>query len=374
MIPVFRPSMDKREIDAVSKVLLSGWIGLGPKTKEFEDKFADYIGVKYASALTSATAALHLGLEALGVSGGEVITTPMTFVSSNHAIIYNHAIPVFCDIEPDTLNIDANKIEPLINKKTKAILVVHYGGYPVDMGKILRIAHKHGLKVIEDVAHGCGGEYKGRKLGSIGDIGCFSFHAVKNLATGDGGMVTTNNRNVYDRITTMRWVGIKKDTWSRDLGNSKGYSWYYNVEDFGFKYHMNDITAAIGLVQLEKLDKANTRRSEISQMYTKALSLIPQIQPPVIKPYMTKPACHNYVIKYDGRDGLNAYLKERGISTGVHYIPNNHYAIYKKFKGKTPITQEVWKKLITLPLYPDLTNSQVTLIIKEVTKYVSCNM
>ncbi len=371
MIPVFRPSMDKKEIKAVSNVLLSGWIGLGPKTKEFEDEFAKYIGVKYASALNSATAALHLGLEALGVSGGEVITTPMTFVSSNHAIIYNKAIPVFCDIERDTLNIDTNKIEPLITKNTKAILVVHYGGYPVDMDKVLKIAKKHKLKVVEDVAHGCGGEYKGRKLGSIGDIGCFSFHAVKNLATGDGGMVTANDKKVYDRITKMRWVGITKDTWSRELNDSRGYSWYYDVEDFGFKYHMNDITAAIGLVQLSKLDKANVRRAEISKMYSQAFSKIPGIQIPATKPYMTRPACHNYVIKCDKRDQLNAFLKEQGISTGVHYIPNNHYDIYKNFRGKTPVAHEVWKKLLTLPVYPTLKNSEVRFIIEEVKKCIA---
>lgn len=371
MIPVFRPSMDQKEIKAVSKVLLSGWIGLGPKTKEFESDFAKYIGVKYASGLNSATAALHLGLEALDVSGGEVITTPMTFVSSNHAIIYNKAIPVFCDIERDTLNIDTDKIEPLITKKTKAILVVHYGGYPVDMDKVLKIAKKHKLKVVEDVAHGCGGEYKGRKLGSIGDIGCFSFHAVKNLAAGDGGMVTTNDRKLYDRITKMRWVGITKDTWSRELNDERGYSWCYDVVDFGFKYHMNDITAAIGLVQLSKLKKANARRAEISKMYSQAFSKISEIQIPVIKPYMTKPAYHNYVIKCDKRDRLNEFLKKRGISTGIHYIPNNHYDIYKNFRGETPVAREVWKKLLTLPVYPTLKNSEVRFIIEEVKKCIT---
>lgn len=371
MIPVFRPSMGDDEVKAVGEVLKSGWIGLGPKTKEFEEKFAAYIKTKYAVGVNSATAALHLAMKVMNVEGGEVITTPMTFVSTNHAILYNNATPVFCDIEPDTLNIDAKKIEPLITEKTKAIVVVHYGGYAVDMDKVLEIARRYGLKVIEDVAHGCGGEYKNKKLGSIGDIGCFSFHAVKNLATGDGGMITTNDPEIYIRLLRLRWVGISKDTWCRDIENSKGYSWYYNVEELGFKYHMNDITAAIGLVQLKKLDFMNKRRLEISRKYSEAFSSCKYIKTPKIKDYMTKPACHNYVIKVDNRDGLNDYLKQKGISTGVHYIPNNHYDMYKKFRGDTPVSDAVWKRLLTLPLYPDLSDKEVDFIIRSILEFFS---
>jgi len=370
MIPVFRPSMGDAEIQAVGEVIKSGWIGLGPKTKEFEDKFAAYIGCKYAVAVNSATAALHLALMVLKVEGGEVITTPMTFVSSNHAILYNNAVPVFCDIEPDTLNIDASKIEALITPKTKAIIVVHYGGYSVDMDRVMDIAKRHNLAVVEDAAHACGGENKGRKLGTIGTIGCFSFHAVKNLATGDGGMITTDDPAVYARLMKLRWVGISKDTWSREDKDTKEYSWYYNIDELGFKYHMNDITAAIGLVQLGKLEAMNRRRAEITQIYNKAFAPHKKIGLPAVKSYMTRPACHNYVIKVDDRDGLNAHLKQKGIATGVHYIPNNNYDMYKDFRGATPISGAVWKKLLTLPLFPDLKQEEINLITSSVIDFV----
>lgn len=214
-IPVFKPSFGREELDALKEPFKTGWIGLGPKTKEFEEKFAQYIGTAYASAMNSCTAALHLGLEALGIKGKEVITTPMTFVSTNHAILYNGGIPVFCDIEEDTLNIDAGKIEELVTKNTAAITVLHYGGHACNMDKVLTIAKKYNLKVIEDCAHACGGKYKGRKLGSLGNIGCFSFHAVKNMATGEGGMVTTDDPAVQARLKKMRWVGISTDTFSQ---------------------------------------------------------------------------------------------------------------------------------------------------------------
>ena len=370
MIPVFRPSMGEEEIVAVGEVLRSGWIGLGPKTKEFEEEFARYIGTKYAVAVNSATAALHLALKVMDVEGGEVVTTPMTFVSTTHAILYNDATPVFCDIEADTLNIDAAKITGCLSEKTKALLVVHYGGYPVDMDKVLDIAKNSNLKVIEDVAHGCGGEYRQHKLGSIGDIGCFSFHAVKNLATGDGGMITTDDPQVYGRLMKLRWLGITKDTWSREEKDTKKYSWYYNVEELGYKCHMNDITAALGLVQLKKLDKMNRKRGEISNAYNDAFAKSEFIEVPVIKPYMNQPAYHNYVIKVPDRDDLNDRLKLAGISTGVHYIPVNHYDMYKCFSGKTPISDAVCKRILTLPLYPDLQSSEVEHIIRSVLEFV----
>ena len=370
MIPVFRPSMGDEEVQAVGDVLKSGWIGLGPKTKQFEEEFASYIGSKYAVGVNSATAALHLALKVMGVEGGEVITTPMTFVSTSHAILYNNAVPVFCDVEPDTLNIDVDKIESCLTVRTKAILVVHYGGYSVDMDKVNTIAKRYNLKVIEDVAHGCGGSYHNQKLGSLGDIACFSFHAVKNLATGDGGMITTDDPQIYGRLMKLRWLGITKDTWSREETDSKKYSWYYNVEELGYKCHMNDITAALGIVQLRKLDDLNQRRGEISQMYSNAFQKNGNIGIPVIKPYMTEPAFHNYVIKVPYRDGLNDFLKERGISTGVHYMPVNRYDMYSHFGNNTPCSDEIWKQLLTLPLYPDLSDDEVKYIISAVQEYI----
>lgn len=367
MIPVFRPCYGEEELDALREPFEKGWIGLGPKTKEFEEKFADYIGVKYAVATNSCTASLHLAMKVMDIEGYEVISTPMTFVSTNHAILYNNGTCVFADIYPDTLNINPDRIKDLITDKTKAIVAVHYGGHACDIDVIREIAQKHNLVIIEDAAHACGGEYKGKKLGSLGDIACFSFHAVKNLATADGGMITTNEKEIYSRLLKLRWVGITKDTWAR-ADNNKKYSWYYNVEEVGYKYHMNDINAAIGLVQLSKLDRMNDRRRQITEKYNKGFADLDWIETPVVKSY-AKSACHNYVIKTEERDALNAYLKEKGISTGVHYIPNNHYGMYKDCRGETPVCEGIWTKLLTLPLYPGLTDSDADLVIESVKSF-----
>lgn len=355
MIPVFRPSYGKEEFEAVKKVMQSGWVGLGPKTQEFEESFAKYIGTKYAVALNSCTAALHLALKVMEVGGGKVLTTPVTFVSTNHAILYNGARPVFCDIEPDTLNINFREIKKNIDRKTKAIIAMHYGGHACDMGPIKRLARARGIKIIEDAAHACGAEYNGRKIGTLGDIACFSFHAVKNLATGEGGMITTNDRKLYERLKRLRWLGISKGTWDRELAERHitRYSWHYNVEEIGFKYHMNDIPAAIGIVQLRKLDKLNDKRRRLYFRYNKLLENMDSVECPIVKEY-AKSSHHNYVIKTAKRDELNAYLQKKGISTGVHYIPNYYYKMYRDFKADCPVTEGVWKKLLTLPLYPSL--------------------
>lgn len=362
-IPVFRPSYGNEELRNLSDVLTSGWVGQGPKVKEFEDKMAAYIGVKYAVALNSCTAALHLAMMALEVKGSEVITTPMTFVSTNHAILYVDATPVFCDIEEDTLNIDTKKIEALITPKTKALVCVHFGGHACDMEAILHLASRHGLKVIEDVAHGCGGEWRGRKLGSIGDVGCLSFHAVKNLATGDGGMLVTNDKAIYERVNRLRWMGINRDTWERKATH---YAWEYDVVELGYKYQMCDIIAAIGLAQFAKLPAGNERRRAIATTYDSALNDATWLQCSRQRDYVSVHARHNYVIHTDHRDRLNLYLQEKGISTGVHYIPNNQYAMYRSFRAPTPIADREWKRLLTLPLFPSLSQLDLEFIIAAI--------
>ena len=371
MIPLFKPSYGKEELDALKEPFKTGWIGLGPKTKEFEEKFVKYIGGKYAVGVNSATAALHLALKIMNVENGEVITTPMTFVSTNHAILYNNATPVFADIEEDTLNIDVDEVIKSITNKTKAIIVVHYGGHACNMDSILEISRKKGIKVIEDVAHGCGGEYKGRKLGSLGDVGCFSFHAVKNLATGDGGMIIINDPSLDSRLRKLRWLGISRDTWNRSEVDNK-YSWYYTVEELGYKCHMNDITAALGLAQLEKLDRLNEKRKRIVKLYNEAFAGLDWLETPIEKDY-AKSANHNYVIKLEKRDELIDYLVKYGISTGVHYFPNHLYSMYKKFKANVPVAEKIWKRLVTLPLFPDLTDSEIQEIIERVREFGKIN-
>jgi len=365
MIPVFRPYTTGKEIEYLKEVLDSGWWGPGPKTREFEEKCAGYIGTKYALGLNSATAALHLAFKCLDIKDKEVITPSMTFVSSNHAILYCEGIPVFCDIEPDTLNIDAEKMEELITANTKAIQVVHYGGRACNMDKIMAIARRHHLFVVEDCAHAFGGEHNGKKLGSIGDFACFSFHAVKNLATGDGGVIVSNSDDWYERLKQLRWMGITKDTFNRNIGQ---YSWFYDVVEPGFKYHMNDITAAIGLAQFEKLEWMNEQRKKWSDYYSENLKGVGDIELPPIKSYMT-PSYHNYVIKTDYRDDLQEYLRKNGISTGVHYYPNHLFEMYKPFSMRLPVTEAVWKRVLTLPLYPALTNNEIDLVINTIKNY-----
>jgi perosamine synthetase len=366
MIPVFKPAYDDEEWQALREPLTSGWIGLGPKTKAFEEAFSEYVGVPYAVGMNSATAALHLGLKVLNVEGGEVITTPMTFISTNHAILYNNARPVFVDIEEDTLNLDVEQIEPLITSRTRAIMCVHYGGHPCDMDKLQSIAFAHNLPVIEDAAHACGALYRGRRIGGLSDVTAFSFHAVKNLATGEGGMVTVKTAEQDKRLRCLRWLGIDRSTYDRSIVGEK-YSWYYEVTEVGYKYHMSDIAAVLGLVQLRKLERTNSRRREICCIYNRELASLPWLQTPVEKEYATS-AMHNYVIKINNgqRDAFIQHLSDRGVATSVHYIPNHLYEMYRPFRRTLPVAESLWKRIVTLPLFPDLTDTQIDQIIDAV--------
>ena len=372
MIPVFRPSFDDEEWYALREPLKAGWVAMGPRTKEFEEKFAEYIGVPHAVALNSATAALHLAMKVLDVEGGEVITTPLTFVSTNHAILYNNATPVFADIEPDTLNMNIDDVERLITPQTRAIVTVHYGGHACDMDRLHELCKGKGIKIIEDAAHAAGGEYRGRKVGTLGDAACFSFQAVKNMTTGDGGMLTVWDAELDRRLRVLRWLGLSSDTSARSSPDGK-YSWYYEAEEVGYKCHMNDLAAAIGIVQLRKLDGMNDRRRELAAQYDRAFAGVDWIETPVEKEY-TKSARHNYVIKVDQRDDLVAYLRERDISTGVHYVPNHFYAMYRGCKADVPVTERVWRKLVTLPLFPDLTGDEMEHIISSVLEFGKTKM
>jgi len=365
VIPVFKPSFGEEEFAQVRQALESGWVGLGPKVAEFERRFAAYVGVPYGVGLSSGTAALDLAVRLAEVQEREVITTPMTFVSTNHAILYNGGIPVFCDIEPDTLNIDAGKIAKLVTPRTRAIMVVHYGGHACDMDPILEIARRHGLLVIEDCAHATGGEYRGRRLGSLGDFACFSFHAVKNLAMGEGGLVTARREQDDALLRRLRWVGISKSTWDRSDQSSKRYSWYYDVAELGFKCHLNDIAAGIGLAQLDKLERTNEQRRAITATYNAAFADLPWLETPVVKPY-ARSSYHNYVVRTPQRDRLHTHLAERGISTSVHYVPNHHYDLYKPFDADVPVCDEVWTRILTLPLFPDLTDGNIERVIEAV--------
>lgn len=365
-IPLFKPSMDEEEINAIRQVTQSGWIGLGPKTREFEDAFAKYASANFVVGLNSCTAALHLALKVLNLKpGDEVITPSLTFVSTNHAILYNGCRPVFADIEEDTLTISVEDIKRKITNKTKAILLVHYAGHPCEMDEILEISRKREIFIIEDAAHACAAEYKGKRIGSIGDLTCFSFHAVKNLAMGEGGAIATNNKEFDSILRRLRWLGIDKTTWDRSSGSERKYSWSYLVNEVGFKCHLDDIHAAIGLIQLKKLEENNEKRRRIVSYYNREFSKLDWITIPVEKSYV-KSSHHLYVIKVERRDELMDHLAKTGISTGVHYYPNHLYSVYKPYRKELPVTEKIWKKLVTLPLYPELTDSQVNRIVSAI--------
>lgn len=362
-IQIFKPWYDEAEYAALRQPLETGWLGYGPLAREFEERFAAYIGVKHAIALNSCTAALHLALLVSGVADAEVLTTSMTFVASNHAIVLAGGKPVFCDIEADTLNIDAEDLARRITPQTKAILAVHYGGHPCDMGALLEIAKQHNLLLIEDAAQACGGLYDGQKLGSLGDIGCFSFESKKNLSTGDGGMLVTNDDAIADRVRKLRWMGISRDTWSRFNNGHAGRAWEYDVEEIGFKYGMNDIAASLGLVQLDKLERGNALRLQIVQRYHEALVDIDGIEPLALKEY-GRSACYSMVVRLDEREALCDFLAARNIESAVHFYPNHLLPVYADYRSEAlPVVEREWQRILTLPLAPHLRPEQQERVI-----------
>jgi perosamine synthetase len=357
------------ELDMVAQTIKSGWLTMGPKVIEFENEFKNYISSKEAIMLNSATSALHLALKAIGLKeGDEVIIPTNTFVATAEVVTYFNAIPVLCDIEYSTHNIDVNKIEALITKKTKAIIPVHFGGQACDMDEIYTIAKKYNLKIIEDAAHALPSLYKGELIGNLkSDITCFSFYATKTLSTGEGGMATTNNTIYAKNITVNRLHGISKDVWDRYNGGG----WEYDIIDNGNKYNSTDINASLGLSQLSKLEWMRDKRENIAKKYDEAFKKN-KIEHIFIKKDRVT-SYHLYVIKVLNRDELYKKLKEKGIGTSVHFIPIHNHTYYKdryNFNNKDyPIANDVFSKSLSLPIYPDLKDNDVNYIIENVLKY-----
>jgi len=370
VIQVFKPSMTEEEIDAVAEVLRSGWIGLGPKTAEFEQRFAEFVGADYAVAVNSCTAALDLALKLLDVNHGhEVIVPTMTFVSTAHCVAYRQAMPVFADVDPHTLSIDLDDVRRRITRRTRAIIPVHYSGRPIDLDALKEAAA--GIPIIEDCAHATGARYKGRSVGSIGDIGCFSFHAVKNLAMGDGGALTLSDRQRMERCKRLRWLGIDRGTWDR-TATDNSYWWRYFVDEIGLKCHLNDIAAAIGLVQLRRLGAMNARRREIARQYTEAFARYDFIETPPADDDVYQSSWHIYCLKAPHRDELSMHLQSRGIATGVHYAPIHLYKCYGN-QPHLPRAEAVFPRIVSLPMYPDMTDADVRQVIDSITDYyVAC--
>ena len=372
-VPFHRVYVGESEIKMVAKAIRSGWITMGPMTVEFEGKFKAYVGAKYAIAVNSCTAALHLALEAIGIKeGDEVLVPAITFTATAEVVCYFKATPVMVDVEKDTVNINAEKIEEKITKKTKAIIAVDYGGQPVDYADIKRIARKHGLFLIEDAAHTLPSWYKGKKVGSLADITCFSFYATKALSTGEGGMIATNNEKWAKRMKIMRLHGMNRDAWKR---YTKEGSWYYEIVGAGYKYNTTDINAALGLAQLKKLELMWRKRKAIAEAYNKSFKNVPGIILPVIKEDRVT-NWHLYVIKLDleklaiDRAKFIEELKKQVVSASVHFIPLYRHPFYRsKFGFKAaqfPDSEWVYKRIISLPIYPGMTKAQVKHVITAV--------
>ncbi len=368
LIPVFRPSITEEEIEAVAEVMRSGWLGLGPITKEFEEALADYFEAAAVVAVNSGTAALHLALALQDLEPeDEVLVPTMTFVSTAHAVRYCGAKVVFTDVCPDTLGMNIDDVQKKISEKTRAIIPVHYGGHPCDMVALQRLVRGKDITIIEDAAHACGATYQGKKVGGISPITCFSFHAVKNLTCGEGGAVSLREPGWEKKLREMRWLGISKDTYAR-TSKENVYAWQYSVEELGYKYHMHDIAAAMGLVQLKRLEENNNKRREIAERYSEAFSSCPAIEIPEEKEF-ARSSWHIYPIKVERRDGLIGYLKEHGIAPGVHYYPIHLHPYYADEGHDCPVAERIWRRILSLPIFPDLSESDQDRIIECVLSF-----
>ncbi|MCC9262020.1 MAG: DegT/DnrJ/EryC1/StrS family aminotransferase [Methanobrevibacter woesei] len=355
-VPIAKPIIGEEEIENVVEVLKSGMIAQGPKVMEFEEKFANWIGAKYGIATNSGTSALHVALLACGIGeGDEVITTPFTFIASGNAIVYTGATPVFADIDLDTYTIDPDKIEDLITDKTKAILPVQLYGQAADMDKIREIAEKHDLKIIEDAAQAHGAEYNGEKVGTLGDMACFSFYPTKNMTTSEGGMITTNDEELAKKAQMFR---------------AHGASERYHHDEIGYNFRMTDIAAAIGLAQLNVIDEFNNKRISNANYLNEQLKDVEGIVTPK-SPDNYKHVYHQYTILVEkgNRDDWVEFLTNKGIGTGIHYpIPLYNQPIYKKLgiEGDCPLAEKAADNVISLPVHPSLTKEDLDLVVDAV--------
>ena len=371
------PSIGEEEIAEITDSLKSGWLTTGPKTKRFEEMVAEYTGAKHALAVNSGTAGLHIALLAAGVEeGDEVITTSLTWAATANMIATCGAKPVFVDIEDATLNIDPQRIAEAITPKTRAILPVHYAGLPCDMAAISDLAREHGLVVIEDAAHAIGTEYDGQRIGNVSDTAVFSFHPIKNITTGEGGAVTTNNDEWAQRMKLLRFHGVSRDSFSR--ASARG-SARYDVECVGYKYNMLDLQAALGIHQLAKLDGFIEARRAIAEQYDAAFADVPGLKLPAMGRAQDRHAWHLYVVRpqFMPRDDFMNALAERNIGSGLHFLAVHMSSYYQQrygYKaGDLPVTEEASEQVCSLPLFPDMTPQDVEDVIAAVKEVVAAH-
>jgi perosamine synthetase len=376
-LPYGRQAIDDADIQAVVDVLRSDWLTTGPKVGEFEEALAARVGAAYAVTVSSGTAALHAAAFAAGLKAGdEAITTPLTFAATANCVLYQSATPVFADVCADTLNLDPAEVVKKISAKTRAILPVDYAGHPADLAAINEIARQHGLLVIEDACHALGAEYGGRRVGGIADMTVFSFHPVKHITTGEGGMVTTNDPKLAETLRRFRNHGISSDARQRQSAGQ----WHYEMVLLGFNYRLPDIVCALGIEQLSRLDANLARRREIADIYTSAFREIPGVIPPAVRAE-ANPAWHLYPIRLDlakltaDRAQIFRALRAENIGVNVHYIPVHTHPYYRErfgFKGgEFPVAEGAYERLISLPMFHAMSDQDVLDVIAAVTKVVS---
>ena len=365
-----KPFISEEEVDEIVDTVRSGWISMGPKTIRFENNFSEYIGVNKSVAVSSWTAAGHLSLEAFGIKeGDEVIVPTMTFPATAEIVCYFKAKPVIVDVDEDTLNISLEAIEKAITSKTKAIIPVHYGGQPCDLDEIHAIAKKYNLKVLEDAAHSLPARYKGKTIGTISDVTCFSFYATKTLSTGEGGMICTNDEEIAERVKIMRLHGINRDAWKR---YTESGSWYYEVVAPGYKYNFTDLQASLGLPQLKKVDTMWNSRKRIAAKYTEALKDLDLLQLHTIKPDRDS-SWHLFPVRLyldrltKNRAQIINELREKNIGVGVHFMPVHQHLYYSETfnlsDAEYPVASAAFPRLMSLPIYPGMTDENVDKVI-----------
>jgi perosamine synthetase len=374
-VRLFKPSVGKEELENVRQVFGRAWLGLGPLVGQFEQEWTEYIGARTSVGVNSGTAALHLSLAAFRFPRGKKVLVPaITFVSTATAAVYNGLEPVFVDVRPDTLGLDLDDLKKKIDPDCVAVVPVHFGGHPVPMDDLLNITRPRNIAVVEDCAHCAGGVYKGKRLGTWGNVGCFSFEEKKCMTTGDGGMMSSLEPELIEPLRANRWVGIDKDTWRRNSSYTDAAAldtrhWYYEIEVLGYKYNMNDLMAAIGLAQLKKLDGMNAKRRTILRRYLNGIASCEKIRPMLPYDLEEESAYWIFGVRTADRDGLIAHMKRRGIATGVHYMPLPFHPLFQSHKEPIPVSTDVWSQVVTLPLFPDLEETEVDYVIEALLDY-----